>query len=54
MPPMLDESRDDDFRIAVGSKANEPRIVFEVLALPVYGGSAAYLAWLEQATKRDA
>jgi periplasmic divalent cation tolerance protein len=26
----------------------------EVLALPVYGGSAAYLAWLDEATKRDA
>jgi periplasmic divalent cation tolerance protein len=25
----------------------------EVLALPVYGGSAAYLAWLDEATKRD-
>ena len=26
----------------------------EVLALPVYGGSAAYLAWLDEATKRGA
>ena len=26
----------------------------EVLALPVAGGSAAYLAWLAQATHRDA
>jgi len=26
----------------------------EILALPVYGGSAAYLAWLDEATKRDA
>ena len=26
----------------------------EVLALPVYGGGAAYLAWLDEATKRDA
>jgi len=26
----------------------------EVLALPVYGGGAAYLAWLDGATKRDA
>jgi periplasmic divalent cation tolerance protein len=26
----------------------------EVLALPVGGGSAAYLAWLDEATKRDA
>ena len=26
----------------------------EVLALPVYGGGAAYLAWLDTATKRDA
>ena len=26
----------------------------EVLALPVYGGAAAYLAWLDEATKRDA
>ena len=25
----------------------------EVLALPVYGGAAAYLAWLDEATKRD-
>jgi len=25
----------------------------EILALPVYGGSAAYLAWLDEATKRD-
>jgi periplasmic divalent cation tolerance protein len=25
----------------------------EVLALPVYGGGAAYLAWLDGATKRD-
>jgi periplasmic divalent cation tolerance protein len=25
----------------------------EVLALPVYGGSAAYLAWLDEATRRD-
>jgi periplasmic divalent cation tolerance protein len=25
----------------------------EVLALPVYGGSAAYLSWLDEATKRD-
>ena len=25
----------------------------EVLALPVYGGGAAYLAWLDVATKRD-
>jgi len=26
----------------------------EILARPVYGGSAAYLAWLDEATKRDA
>jgi periplasmic divalent cation tolerance protein len=26
----------------------------EVLALPVYGGGAAYFAWLDGATKRDA
>jgi len=25
----------------------------EVLALPVYGGGAAYLAWLDEATRRD-
>jgi periplasmic divalent cation tolerance protein len=25
----------------------------EVLALPVYGGAAAYLAWLDEATRRD-
>jgi periplasmic divalent cation tolerance protein len=25
----------------------------EVLALPVYGGSAAYLSWLDEATRRD-
>ena len=25
----------------------------EVLALPVYGGAATYLAWLDEATRRD-
>ena len=25
----------------------------EVLALPVYGGGAAYLRWLDEATRRD-
>ena len=25
----------------------------EVLALPVYGGGATYLAWLDEATRRD-
>ena len=25
----------------------------EVLALPVYGGGAAYLAWLDEATRHD-
>ncbi len=25
----------------------------EVLALPVYGGAAAYLAWLDEATRRE-
>jgi periplasmic divalent cation tolerance protein len=25
----------------------------EILALPVYGGGATYLAWLDEATRRD-
>jgi periplasmic divalent cation tolerance protein len=40
--------------IEAGVKALHSYDVPEVLALPIHGGSAAYLAWLAASTSRDA
>lgn len=48
------KARRDDFPVLEARiRALHGYAVPEILALPVYGGGATYLAWLDEATKRD-
>jgi periplasmic divalent cation tolerance protein len=51
---MIAKARAADFAaVEARVRALHSYTVPEVLALPVYGSGAAYLAWLGEATKRD-